>query len=105
MDAITSTLPKGCLRLSTKVVSAKTMDSGRVVLTTADGEMEEYDHVILACHSDTSLAILRAGGISEVEERIIGGFQWNRNRVVLHSDVKASCSLLPNRLPLNANAK
>jgi predicted NAD/FAD-binding protein len=88
VDAITSSLPEGSLRLSTKVVSVKTMESGRVLLATADGGTEAYDHVILACHSDTSLAILKAGGISEEEERILGGFQWSKSQVVLHSDEK-----------------
>jgi predicted NAD/FAD-binding protein len=88
VDAITGSLPEGSLRLSTKVVSVKTMDSGQMLLTTADGGMEEYDHVILACHSDTSLAILKAGGVSEDEERILGGFRWSNNQAVLHTDEK-----------------
>lgn len=54
-----------------------------------DGTQREevYDHVILACHSDTALEILRAGNVTETEERILRSFQWSRNEVVLHSDV------------------
>ncbi|KAL0058257.1 hypothetical protein AAF712_015081 [Marasmius tenuissimus] len=59
----------------------------KVTLTTASGETEEFDHVILACHSDTALKILRAGqGVTEEEERILGLFQWNKNESVLHHD-------------------
>jgi len=48
-----------------------------------------YDHVILACHSDTALAILMAGhSATENEKNILGRFQWNRNEAVLHSDVR-----------------
>ncbi|KAK1236106.1 hypothetical protein PQX77_000650 [Marasmius sp. AFHP31] len=59
----------------------------KVTLATASGETEEFDHVILACHSDTALKILRAGqGVTEEEERILGLFQWNKNESVLHHD-------------------
>ena len=59
------------------------------MLTTAGNEHIEYDHVILACHSDTALEILRAGEITEEEERILSQFDWNHNEAVLHSDEKA----------------
>lgn len=60
------------------------------------GELHEYDHVILATHSDTSLKLLRAGkGIHEAEERILGGVGWSKNRAVLHSDTLVSATLAP----------
>lgn len=67
------------------------MDDGqkkKVVLTIANDEHVEYDHVILSCHSDTALEMLRAGGITEEEERILSQFDWNHNEAVLHSDEK-----------------
>jgi predicted NAD/FAD-binding protein len=76
------------------VHSVQTLESGKVLLTTAGGKSEEYDHVIMACHADASLAILRAGGgVTKEEERILGGFQWSKNVAVIHSDPKASLVL------------
>ena len=60
----------------------------KIQLVTADGNQEEYDHVILACHSDEALKILRAGGITEDEDRILGQIEWSKNEAVLHSDVR-----------------
>ena len=91
MDTILSALPPNALRLSSPVNSVKTLESGKVLLTTADGKSEEYDHVIMACHADASLAILKAGGeVTREEESILGGFQWNKNVAVVHSDTKVS---------------
>ena len=91
MDTILSALPPNALRLSSPVHSVRTLDSGKVLLTTVNGKSEEYDHVIMACHADASLAILRAGGgVTAEEERILGGFQWNKNVAVIHSDTKVA---------------
>lgn len=63
-------------------------------LTTADGESVVYDHVILACHSDAALAILRAGeGLTEDEETILSRFKWKRNEAILHSDTRVRVQL------------
>jgi len=60
----------------------------------------EFDHVIMACHSDTALGILRAGsgevdgdgkrrsGVTAAEEKILGRFGWSGNVAVLHSDIR-----------------
>ena len=89
VDTILSALPPNASRLSTPVHSVRTLESGKVLLTTANGESEEYDHVIMACHADASLAILRAGGgVTKEEDNILGGFQWNKNTAVIHSDSK-----------------
>lgn len=81
------------MHLSTPIVALKTIkvedgQKQKVVLTTASGEHVEYDHVILACHSDAALKILRAGGITEEEERVLSQFEWSHNEAVLHSDEK-----------------
>ena len=66
----------------------------KIQLVTADGNQEEYDHVILACHSDEALKILRAGGITEDEDRILGQIEWSKNEAVLHSDVRVCLNCL-----------
>lgn len=69
---------------------------GSVLLTTADGETQVYDHVVLACHSDTALRILENGGdATDRERQILSMFSWNRNEAVLHSDISVSESRGP----------
>ncbi|ESK85916.1 amine oxidase [Moniliophthora roreri MCA 2997] len=94
VQTILSSLPSSQLHLSTPITSLSTIktedDSNpRVTLTTDSGDVQEYDHVILACHSDTALSILKAGsGLSSEEQAILGMFQWNKNHAVLHNDEK-----------------
>ncbi|KZW00950.1 FAD/NAD(P)-binding domain-containing protein [Exidia glandulosa HHB12029] len=78
------------VHMSTPIQSLNTSEvPGSVVLVTADGQRQVYDHVILACHSDTALRILESGGdVTEKEREILGMFSWNRNEAVLHSDVE-----------------
>lgn len=91
VQTIIDALPAHCLHLSTPVKAVKTLESGKLLLTTADGKSEEYDHVIMATHTDVTMAILReGGGVTEAEEKIIGGFQWNNNEAVVHSDTSVS---------------
>ncbi|KAJ7608445.1 FAD/NAD(P)-binding domain-containing protein [Roridomyces roridus] len=89
VNKILSKLPAEQLHLSTPIAAVSTEEgTSGVQLTTAGGVMETYDHVIFACHSDTTLQILRAGeGMTKDEEEILGMFQWNRNEAILHSDV------------------
>ncbi|KAI0076337.1 FAD/NAD(P)-binding domain-containing protein [Panus rudis PR-1116 ss-1] len=87
---ILSTLPQAQLHLSTPIdsISTSPSTSNKIELKTASGNIETFDRVILACHSDTALSILKRGqGLTTEEERILGKFKWNRNEAVLHSDV------------------
>ena len=64
-------------------------------LTTASGEKMLFDHVILACHTDTTTEILKAGdGMSPEESRILESFKWNRNEAVLHCDERVCLAYL-----------
>jgi predicted NAD/FAD-binding protein len=67
------------------------MPTGRVQLTTFAGDVEEFDHVVLATHSDVALHILEEGGQTTSEERaVLSAVKWNRNRIVLHRDTKVT---------------
>ena len=56
--------------------------------STADGHALNFDRVIMACHSDTTLSILlKAESVITEEEHISGRFAWNRNQVAPHNDV------------------
>jgi len=62
------------------------------VLVDTDHGTERFDEVVLACHSDQSLALL--GNAASAEERaVLGAIRYHRNRAVLHTDD----SVLPTR--------
>jgi len=52
----------------------------------AAGRVERYDEVVLACHSDQALQLLRDP--SPHETRLLGALRYQPNRVVLHTDVR-----------------
>jgi uncharacterized protein len=64
--------------------------SAGVMVDTAAGS-ERFDHVVLACHSDQSLALLEDA--SSDERAILGAIQYHPNRAVLHTDT----GVLPKR--------
>ena len=57
-----------------------------------DAGSERFDQVILAGHSDQSLALLGAQASAD-ERAVLGAIRYQRNRAVLHTDA----SLLPQR--------
>ena len=58
---------------------------------TSNGQTERFDKVVLACHSDQSLAMLARP--TEAERATLGAIRYQPNRAVLHTDV----SVLPKR--------
>jgi predicted NAD/FAD-binding protein len=81
-------------RLKTPVLQVRRLppDSGDagVMVTTPRGS-ERFDEVVLACHSDQSLALL--ADATADERRVLGAIRYHPNRAVLHTDV----SVLPQR--------
>ncbi len=75
------------IRLNTAVTSISRQPDG-VTITTASGS-ERFDAVVLACHSDQSLALLRDA--SAAERDILAAFPYQQNDAVLHTDT----SVLP----------
>ena len=63
-------------------------EAGSVLIDSAAGR-ERFDQVVLACHSDEALRLLRDASASEAS--ILGAMDYQDNDVVLHTDV----SLLP----------
>ena len=61
------------------------------VWVATDHGSERYDEVVLACHSDQSLALL-ADATAE-ETAVLGAIKYHPNRAVLHTDV----AVLPRR--------
>ncbi len=79
----------GDKRLNTPVrLVERDADGVRVV---TDGRAERFDKVVLATHSDQSLALLRDA--STAEREALGAIRYQPNRAVLHTDA----SVLPRR--------
>jgi uncharacterized protein len=71
------------IRLSTPVERVQRYDD-RVTVTPLGGESEEFDHVVLACHSDQALAML--ADPSDAERELLGAIPYQKNATVLHTD-------------------
>jgi predicted NAD/FAD-binding protein len=76
-------------RLNTPVRSVRRSPAGVFVVT--DHGTEHFDEVVMACHSDQSLALL--ADPSPAEREVLGAIRYHRNRAVLHTDT----SVLPTR--------
>jgi predicted NAD/FAD-binding protein len=65
-----------------------TRDASGVAIT-SNGQTERFDKVVLACHSDQSLALL--ADATAQERAALGAIRYQANRAVLHTDT----SVLP----------
>ena len=73
------------LRLATPVLEIRRNEAaGKVGVRTARG-VEAFDHVVLACHSDQSAALL--ADADEAERGLLAG-TYQPNRAVLHTDAQ-----------------
>ncbi|RUO55587.1 NAD(P)/FAD-dependent oxidoreductase [Pseudidiomarina homiensis] len=59
---------------------------GQVTLEFANGDLEDFDEVILACHSDEALALLAQP--TAAEKSVLGAIPYQDNEVVLHTDIR-----------------
>ncbi len=55
-------------------------------------QTQEFDHVIIACHANQSMAMLKDP--SEIESKVMNGFSYRPNDIVLHTDL----SVLPKKV-------
>lgn len=70
------------IRLNTHIQSVR-RETGKVHLQTATG-VEIYDHVIFACHTDQTLALL--ADATDAEKNCLGAIQYQPNTAILHTD-------------------
>jgi predicted NAD/FAD-binding protein len=77
------------IRLSTPVESVHRDSAG--VIVRANGEVERFDQVIFACHSDQAKKLLHDA--NTVESNLLQGLAYQANEVILHTDEQ----LLPKR--------
>lgn len=59
-------------------------ENGKVFIEDESGNMSEFDHVIFACHADQALKMLAEPSAGERE--VLGGFSYQENKIVVHSD-------------------
>jgi len=81
-------------RLNTAVRSVRRVPPGDGhggVMVATDQGSERFDEVVLACHSDQSLALL--ADATAAEREVLGAIRYHPNRAVLHTDA----SVLPRR--------
>ena len=81
-------------RLNARVRSVRRVPPGSGaagVFVSTDAGTERFDEVVLASHSDQSLALL--ADASPREQATLGAIRYHRNRAVLHTDT----SVLPKR--------
>jgi predicted NAD/FAD-binding protein len=94
VEAILSKLPESQLHLSTPIASVGNASDGAVYVKSATGQSLKFDYVIMACHSDTTLSLLKEGsGLTEEEGKILSRFTWNQNEAVLHNDINVGPSI------------
>lgn len=88
IDPITRSF-KQKIKLNSPVARVVRKETGVTIV--CNGESEDFDQVILACHSDQALAIL--ADASNDELAILSNINYQKNSVVLHTDTQ----LLPQR--------
>ena len=71
------------IRLACPVISV-TRDGKALTLTHVHGS-EQFDQVVMACHSDQSLAIL-GNAATDAQRAVLSAIRYQPNRAVLHTD-------------------
>ena len=83
VDRLIDTLPAGTVRTGSPVLDVRRDPFAVTIVTEARGA-ERFDAVILATHADDALRLL--GDADPRERRVLGGFEYSTNAVVLHTD-------------------
>jgi uncharacterized protein len=89
VEAITTSF-KHKIKLNTPVKAVK-RSAKQVEMTLQNGEIETFDYVFFACHSDEALRMLQDA--TKAEQDILGAIPYQQNSVFLHTDA----SLMPKR--------
>lgn len=88
VDKILAVIDDKRLGTPVKSIIRGHLDTAKVAVTTSHGT-RLYDHVVLATHSDQSLALLKDADADEMA--ILGAVKYHPNQAVLHTDA----SVLP----------
>lgn len=82
---------RDAIRTDAPAVSVSRLPTG-IHVRDAHGNEDIFDEVILACHADQALGLIRAAA-TDAERDVLGAFQYETNHSVLHSDA----SYMPKR--------
>ncbi len=74
------------IRLATPVWCVAPLSSGGVRVSLADGSAD-FDHVVVAAHSDQALAMLATP--TPLQREVLGAIRYQPNTAVLHTDQRA----------------
>lgn len=92
VDAVLDPLRRsGRVNLGLPVTSLRRTADGVELATGRAGPVHQFDHAIVATHSDEALALLTDP--DPLEAKVLGAMRYQPNRAVLHTDA----SLLPRR--------
>jgi predicted NAD/FAD-binding protein len=58
----------------------------RIEIVDAQGELDRFDYVFMACHSDQALAMLESP--TDTERDVLGAFPYQPNDAILHTDTR-----------------
>ena len=94
VQRLVASLPAGSVRTDTPVTEVR-RDPFGVTVTTSEHGRERFDAVIVATHADEALRLLTDADAHE--RRVLGGFEYSTNAVVLHTDERL--------LPANPRAR
>lgn len=87
VEKLLAAIPSRRLRTPVLSVSRAPQGGARSVRVETAAGSEQFDEVVMACHSDQSLALLADAHADE--RAVLGAVGYQRNRAVLHTD--ASC--------------
>ena len=71
------------IRVSTPIAAIRRL-AGRVEISDVRGNVQTFDHVVIATHADQALKMLTDA--SADERRVLGAFRYSRNEAILHND-------------------
>ena len=91
VDAVVAALPEGSVRVNAPVVEVITDPTGNAKVSVkytqgAKEIIETFDDVIMACHSDQALALLKDSGIDSETKAALTRIRYQPNDVYLHTD-------------------
>ena len=67
------------------VKTVRETESGKMEVTSECEKIYEFDHVVLACHSNTAAEMLVGEGV-EPHRKLVSQIRYQPNKVILHSD-------------------
>ncbi|WAJ71490.1 NAD(P)/FAD-dependent oxidoreductase [Catenovulum adriaticum] len=91
IDALLPKMPQVDIRLNSPVKSVRRLADKSFIAIEVNGQLEYFDKVIIACHSDQALAMLETP--SQAEKAILADIEYANNEVILHTDHR----ILPKR--------